>query len=127
VAVQGKRILVVDDAPAVRRSLRKILEGRGHQVVEAADGEQALARMVLFGPDLVVLDVMMPGKSGLQVSAAIKCRPEYRRLPIVLLSGGARGTEEELKARSFADAFVAKPCKARDLLEVIDRLLGDRA
>jgi CheY-like chemotaxis protein len=69
---------------------------------------------------------MLPGKSGLQVSAAIKSRPEYRRIPIILLSGAAPGSEEELKARSFADAFVAKPCKARDLLGVIDDLLGKR-
>jgi len=121
----ARKILIVDDQNTVRQALRKVLQHEGYEVLEASNADQALSQTVLHTPDLIVLDIMMPGKSGLQVSAAIKSRAEYKKVPIVLLSAmGAKGGEQELKAQSFADAFLSKPCKARDILAVIDRLFG---
>jgi CheY-like chemotaxis protein len=123
-----RKILIVDDQPAVRKALRTVLQHQGYEVVEAADADQALSLTVIHKPDLIVLDIMLPGKSGLQVSAAIKSKAEYRGIPIVLLSAGRSGVDsQEWKAQSFADAFLAKPCKARDILAVIERFLGSPA
>ena len=123
-----KKILVVDDTASIRRAIRSILEGRGFEVFEACDGDDALAKMLLHRPDLLILDVMMPGRSGLEVAATLKSRAEYKATPILLLTGvptsGGKG-EEYWKGRSFADDFLAKPCKASQLLEKVGRLLGE--
>jgi CheY-like chemotaxis protein len=122
-----KKILVVDDTASVRRALRTILEGRGFQVFEACDGDDALAKTLVHQPDLLILDVMMPGRSGLEVAATLKSRAEYKAIPILLLTGvptaGGKG-EEYWKGQSFADDFLSKPCKGRQLLEKVGRLLG---
>ena len=124
----SRKILIVDDQASVRRALRTVLEHQGYDVVEAADADQALSLTVIHKPILIVLDIMLPGKSGLQVSAAIKSRAEYKGIPIILLSAVGSGVDsQEWKAQSFADAFVAKPCKARDILAVIQRFLGTPA
>jgi CheY-like chemotaxis protein len=121
----AKKILIVDDQATVRRTLRTVLEHQGYDIIEAVNADQALSQTVIYKPDLIVLDIMLPGKSGLQVSAAIKSKSEYKGIPIVLLSAVGSGTDsQEWKAQSFADAFLAKPCKARDILEVIQRFLG---
>ena len=122
-----KLILVVDDTASIRRAIRSILETRGFEVFEACDGDDALAKTVVRRPDLVILDVIMPGRSGLEVAAVLKSRAEYKGIPILLLTGvstaGGKG-EDYWKGRSFADDFLAKPCKARQLLEKVERLLG---
>jgi CheY-like chemotaxis protein len=126
-SIGKKKILVVDDTASVRRAIRGILEGRGFEVFEAIDGDDALAKTKLHRPDLLILDVMMPGRSGLEVAATLKSRAEYQSIPILLLTGvptsGGKG-EDYWKGRSFADDFLAKPCKGRDLLEKVGRLLG---
>ena len=124
----SRKILIVDDQSSVRRALRTVLEHQGYDVVEAADADQALSLTVIHKPILIILDIMLPGKSGFQVSAAIKSRAEYKGIPIILLSAVGSGVDsQEWKAQSFADAFLAKPCKARDILAVVQRFLGTPA
>jgi CheY-like chemotaxis protein len=122
-----KKVLLADDTSSTRRSIRKILEGRGYEVFEAVDGDDALAKTVLHHPDLIILDVMMPVRSGLEVAASLKSRKEYKTIPILLFTGvpltNGKGAEH-WKKQSFADDFIAKPCKGRDLLVKIERLLG---
>jgi CheY-like chemotaxis protein len=122
-----KKVLLADDTSGTRRSIRKILEERGYEVFEAVDGDDALAKTVLHQPDLIILDIMMPVRSGLEVAASLKSRKEYKTIPILLFTGvpltDGKG-EEHWKKQSFADDFIAKPCKGRDLLQKIERLLG---
>jgi len=125
-AAAKKKILLVDDTAVIRRSIRSLLERGGYEVFEAVDGDDGLAKTVLHGPDLIVLDVMMPTRSGLEVAASLKSRSEYKNIPILLFTGvpltAAKGKEHWLK-QSFADDFLAKPCKFRDLLGKIEALL----
>jgi len=122
-----KMILLADDSASTRRALRAILERRGFGVVEARNGDEALQKAVIHRPDLIILDVMMPGRSGLEVAASLKSRDEYQAIPILLFSGvptsGGKG-EEYWKGQSFADDFLSKPCKARELLGKVERLLA---
>jgi DNA-binding response OmpR family regulator len=121
-----KKILLVDDTASIRRSIRILLERGGYEVFEAVDGDDGLAKTVLHVPDLIVLDVMMPTRSGLVVAASLKSRPEYKSIPILLFTGvpitETKGREYWLK-QSFADDFLAKPCKFRDLIGKIETLL----
>lgn len=107
-----KRILVVDDDPWVRKLVRGYLERAGFAVTVASDGLEALAEITVHPPDLVVLDLMLPGMDGLDVARLIRSRSA---VPIIMLT--ARTTEDDrvLGLELGADDYVTKPFSAREL------------
>ena len=111
----SRRILVVDDEPAITKLLRRVLEGEGHEVVVAADGQAALDRLSERRPDLVILDLDMPRLGGFEVCRRLKAAPETRLLPVLVLTGtGAAGTR--LRAWGLgADEFLTKPFQALEV------------
>jgi DNA-binding response OmpR family regulator len=119
-----QRILVADDSAHARGILVFLLRSRGYEVLESEDGERALARARSERPDLVILDAMMPGRSGFEVCAALRADPALRGLPVVLLT--AMGPDAaDLGARAGADECVFKPFRVQDLLARIEaRLAG---
>ncbi|HEX9939740.1 MAG TPA: response regulator [Longimicrobium sp.] len=120
-------ILVVDDNPDNVEILRAFLESRGYAVAQAPDGRTALARMEQVRPELVLLDVMMPGMDGWQVCRTIKAHPEYggnTRVVMVTAKGAFEDKFEGL--RSGADDYVVKPVDFKDLLEKVERNLAAR-
>ncbi len=116
----GERILVVDDEPRYLRLVRFNLEAGGYHVVCAATGEEALAALAQRVPDLVILDIMLPGQDGFQVCARIR---EVSTVPIIMLT--ARGAEEDkVKGlRLGADDYVVKPFSAQELLARVEAVL----
>ena len=119
-----KRILVVDDQPDIRELVRMTLEIDGHEVHEAGDGPSALQAARRLAPDLVLLDVMMPGgMDGLTVCRSLRSSPAHRRTRVVMLS--ARGQKEDIEAgrAAGADAYLAKPFSPRQVLDLVSRLL----
>jgi len=124
-ALQTKgRILIVDDDPLVLR-LTSILFGRaGHEVHVAADGFEGLAKVDEVKPDLVILDIMMPGLSGLEVRQRLRANPATARLPILLLSAAEMtGFEETGDSRAGADGFIRKTASAEELVARADSML----
>jgi DNA-binding response OmpR family regulator len=120
-------ILVVDDNPDNVEILRAFLESRGYAVAQAPDGRTALARMEQVRPELVLLDVMMPGMDGWQVCRTIKNHPEFggsTRVVMVTAKGAFEDKFEGL--RSGADDYVVKPVDFKDLLEKVERNLAAR-
>lgn len=120
-----KKILVVDDQADIRKLIRMTLEFEAFEIHEAADGQAALQQVQSLRPDLVLLDVMMPGAlDGFEVCRAIKTDPAHRGTPVVLLS--ARGRAEDLEAgqRCGADQYLVKPFGPLQLLEIIQRITG---
>jgi two-component system alkaline phosphatase synthesis response regulator PhoP len=118
--VRGVRILVVDDDDNVRRLVSAYLEREGYQVIEAADGAAALRAVEVSAPDLVVLDLMLPGTGGLQVARRISAA---RELPILMLT--ARGDEDDV-LRGFeagADDYLIKPFSPRVLVARVRAIL----
>jgi DNA-binding response OmpR family regulator len=115
------RIVVVEDEPAIRRGVADALRASGYDVVEAADGERGLAEATRLGVDLVLLDLLLPRRDGLDVLAEVrKLRPT---LPIIILT--ARGTEDD-RVRGLkmgADDYVVKPFSARELLARAEAVL----
>jgi len=118
--MSGPRILVVDDEPAIRRTLRANLAARGYNVVAVETGEEGLTNAATHQPDLVILDLMLPGLSGLDVCRELRARSA---VPILVLS--ARG-EERAKVRALdlgADDYLTKPFGMDELLARVRALL----
>ena len=117
------RILLVDDDPALRTLLRTTYEVAHVAVVEAKDAVAARREIRTARPDVIVLDVNMPGTTGLELCAELKAAPATRDIPIVLLTG-AEGRMEAAAKKAGADAFVLKPFSPLELLAVAERLAG---
>jgi two-component system alkaline phosphatase synthesis response regulator PhoP len=121
--VDRKRILVVDDEIYIVHILEFSLSMEGYEVVTASDGEEALAKIEQETPDLVVLDIMMPGMDGYEVCRAIRAEEETRELPVILLSAKGRSIDQEAGMAVGADDYMVKPFSPRKLLGRIRDLL----
>jgi cyclic di-GMP phosphodiesterase len=117
------RILLVDDDPALRTLLRTTFEVADVEVVEAESADAARRKMRVGRPDVIVLDVNMPGMTGLEFCAELKAAPETKEIPIILLTGSEGGTSAAAK-RAGAEGFVRKPFSPLELLAVAERLAG---
>ena len=119
----GKTILVVDDSPTIRLAVSETLSGAGHVVVEAPDGEEALALLDGRKIHLIVSDVNMPKMDGLAFAKATKALPAYRFVPIIMLT---TVVDEEMKLRGRrigVHAWVVKPFQEQMLLDAVSMLL----
>jgi response regulator RpfG family c-di-GMP phosphodiesterase len=117
------RILLVDDDPALRTLLRTTFEVADVDVVEADGADAARRRIRASRPDVIVLDVNMPGTTGLELCEELKADPATSDIPVILLTGSSGGTTAAAK-RVGADAFVRKPFSPLELLAVAERLAG---
>jgi response regulator RpfG family c-di-GMP phosphodiesterase len=117
------RILLVDDDPALRMLLRTTFEVADVDVVEAEDAAAARREIRRAKPSVIVLDVNMPVTSGLELCRELKDDPDWREIPVVLLTGSEGGTHAAAK-QAGADAFVRKPFSPLELLSVAERLAG---
>jgi response regulator RpfG family c-di-GMP phosphodiesterase len=117
------RILLVDDDPALRTLLKTTFEVADVAVVEAEDAQAARLKIEKSRPDVIVLDVNMPGTTGLELCAELKAAPATRDIPIVLLTGADEGNVATAK-KAGADSFVRKPFSPLELLSVAERLAG---
>jgi CheY-like chemotaxis protein len=119
-------ILVVDDNLDNIEILRALLESRGYLVAEARDGQTALAKLEEVRPDLVLLDVMMPGMDGWQVCRTIKNHPEFGDTRVVMVTAKG-GFEDKFEGmRAGADDYVVKPIDLKELTDKVSRNLAAR-
>jgi CheY-like chemotaxis protein len=118
------RILVVDDDPTILRLLQVNLEMEGHEVLPAEDGFEALATLRAQRPEVVLLDVMMPGLDGWQVCERIRADEDaaIASVPVVFLSARAQESDLARGAEVGADAYVTKPFDPLALVELVERL-----
>lgn len=113
-------ILVVDDASDIRDVLARLLRLAGYKSLTAEGGEAALASVAAEGPDLIVLDLMMPDMSGLEVLRRLRADPRYSRLPVVMFTAvGDRAVAEEARRLGVSDIIVKGGMGARELLDRI--------
>ncbi|HUH06620.1 MAG TPA: response regulator [Egibacteraceae bacterium] len=120
------RVMAVDDDHVIRGLLEVNLEMEGHDVVTAVDGRDALEKVRVNPPDLLLLDVMMPNMNGWQVAEALKADPSTRDIPIVFLSARAMDTDLRKGEELGVSAYVTKPFDPIDLMELVSRLLEGR-
>ncbi|HJQ65966.1 MAG TPA: response regulator, partial [Gemmatimonadales bacterium] len=122
----ARRVLLVDDEDSLRKVLKDLLEREGYEVAEARDGVQALDQVDRVGPDVVVLDLNLPGLDGYGVLSQLRSRPATADLPVIVLT--AKGDEDN-EVRVFelgADDFLQKPFRARALSARLEAVLGRR-
>ena len=123
----AKKVLIADDETNIVISLEFLMQQSGYEVRVARNGDEALAAVEAFEPDLVLLDVMMPRRNGYEVLQAIRANPARRATRIVLLTAKGRDVDVEKGLGLGADAYVTKPFATRDLVARVKSLLGDAA
>jgi CheY-like chemotaxis protein len=121
------KILLVDDEPEMRFITRRMLEKAGYTVIEASNGEECLAKLEEELPDLILLDVMMPGDDGWVVCRRIKAQERTKSIPVVMFT--VRTADEDMgeSDRAGAEAHINKPFERDELLRILDSILGERA
>jgi len=115
-----KTVLVVDDEPVLRTIVREILHEEGYAVIEAADGRVMLEIIARERPDLVLMDVMMPGVDGREAYRQLRARREHQDIPVVMMSAAvpSHGLDPSIAG------FMAKPFDLTQLIDLVVRLIG---
>jgi len=119
----NKTILVVEDQEDNRQILRDLLASSGFLMIEAHDGEQALAMARSQRPDLILMDIQLPVVDGYEATRSIKRDPELKHIPVIAVTSYALSGDEERAREAGCDAYVAKPYSTRHLLAKIGQFL----
>jgi CheY-like chemotaxis protein len=121
---EGKRVLIVDDEVSLRVLVRANLEADGLEVEEAVDGIEAMNMLHRSSPDLILLDIMMPGKDGIEVLEELAADEELKKIPVILLT--AKGEQEDLErgAALGARGHITKPFDPEQMVRTVKAALG---
>jgi DNA-binding response OmpR family regulator len=123
---EGRLLLVADDDEDILQLLSFRLERAGYEIVQAGNGEDALRLALELRPALAILDVMMPGLTGYEVTRELRRNEDTRGMPIILVTAKAQTTDVAQGMAAGADDYVTKPFDAGDLTERVERLLRPR-
>ena len=118
-AMAIRKILIVDDSPTERHVLNDMLTKAGYEVVASDNGEDAILKAKSLKPDLILMDVVMPGLNGFQATRAISRDPETRTIPIILCTSKSQETDKIWGMRQGARDYIVKPVNRDELLEKI--------
>jgi DNA-binding response OmpR family regulator len=119
----AKRILVVDDEIRVLAVLEKRLSSAGYEVVTAAEGYDGLKKARSVGPDLIILDLIMPNLNGYQICAMLKRDGDYKHIPILMLTARSQEKDIEEGMKMGADAYLTKPFSLAEMRTTVRSLL----
>jgi twitching motility two-component system response regulator PilH len=125
-SLEGLKVLVVDDSATVLAILKKMLAQNGCEVVEALDAETGLELAFADPPDLILLDIVLPGMSGFVALRLMRKNPQTRDVPVIMISGNKQATEEYYVQRIGADDFMTKPFTRAELFERVQRVFAAR-
>jgi DNA-binding response OmpR family regulator len=117
----SRKILLIDDEPEFVEMMQLRLEANNYKVTTAGDGEEGLKKALTLKPDLVLLDIMMPGVDGIEVLRTLRKHPEMRMVPVIMLT--ARGETKSIFRAQDAGAteYVIKPCETAELLRLVKK------
>lgn len=117
------KILVIDDEVELTELIKFRLESHGYQVVVANDGLTGLAKAREEAPDLIILDVMLPGMDGYKICRLLKFDERYRQIPIIMFTARVESEEPKISLQMGADAYLAKPFEPTIFLQKVEELL----
>ncbi|EAR50212.1 response regulator [Oceanicola granulosus HTCC2516] len=120
----AKRVLLIEDEPNIIEAICFILSRDGWTVHTHADGTTALERLAAYPPDVVILDVMLPGRSGYDILQDVRHSPQLRHLPVLMLTARGQAKDRELAERLGVDHFMTKPFSNAEVLERVRALAG---
>ena len=121
----AKEILIVDDEPSIVIPIQFLMEQQGYSVIVAENGEDALDIIHKYKPDLVLLDIMLPGIDGYEVCEIVRLNPKYRHIKIIFLTAKGREVEIAKGMALGADAYITKPFSNAEVVEKVKELLVD--
>jgi len=119
----AKRILVVEDDTDNRRIVVKVLTLEGYEILEATDGRSAIEIALGEHPDLIIMDLAMPGLDGWEASRRLKADPRSADIPIIALTAFAMRGDEERARKAGCDGYLAKPCRPHTIREVVRQFI----
>jgi CheY-like chemotaxis protein len=117
-------VLVCDDEPVLRMLVRATLDQGDYTVIEACDGDEALACTRASRPDLILLDMMMPGRSGSDVLRQLRADPATAETPVIMLTARAQASDREAMNRAGASHYLTKPFSPVGLAALVEEVLG---
>jgi two-component system, OmpR family, phosphate regulon response regulator PhoB len=120
----GARILVVEDSAAIRRLIEICLRGDDLEIITREDGPSGLEAVTTESPDLVVLDIALPGMDGWRVLDAIRSKPETRDIPVLVLTAYGEGDTRRRRDQGGADSYIAKPFEPPEFREKVYELIA---
>ena len=122
----AQRILVVDDTPANIKLLGDLLSVKGYRVCTATNGEEGLAQVAKEKPDLVLMDIQLPGINGIEAFKQIRGNAATKGIPVVALTASVTPTDRSAITAAGFDAFLGKPINLKEFLDTVKRLLESR-
>lgn len=124
-AREGTRVLIIDDSKTIVTVLKKFLRSAGYDTFEALDAEDGLVQLQKHNPQLIFLDIMLPGMNGFAALRAIRRDPHTRDIPVIMMSGNEQAMEQFFGSRIGADDFMKKPFSRHEVFFRIERLLDE--
>ena len=124
-AREGTRVLIIDDSKTVVTAIKKLLRSVGYETLEAFDAETGLGMIHEHSPELIFLDIMLPGMNGFTALRTIRRDPLTRDIPVIMMSGNEQAMEQFYGSRIGADDFMKKPFSRDELFFRIEQLLDD--
>jgi len=118
-----KKILIVEDNPKNMRLIKMVLGNKGYSLLEATDGEEALAIAIEGRPDLIIMDIQLPKMDGLEVTRRLRQTPGFSQVPIIALTASAMEGDRDKIIGAGCDAYVSKPVDTRKLPELVAEML----
>lgn len=123
----GRRVLLIEDEPNIIEAISFILSRDGWTVHTHEDGETAMDKVRATPPDLIILDVMLPGRSGFDILRDIRAEPDFVNLPVMMLTARGQVKDRELALRLGANHFMTKPFSNQDVKDYVRKLMDETA
>ena len=120
----SKRVLIIEDEPNIIEAISFILSRDGWHVDSHSNGHDAVSVVRARAPDLVILDVMLPGRSGYEILPDLRAQPETQDLPVLMLTARGQARDRELAERAGASRFMTKPFSNADVIEALNALVA---
>ncbi|MBB5722863.1 DNA-binding response OmpR family regulator [Loktanella ponticola] len=121
----GRRVLLIEDEPNIIEAISFILSRDGWTVHTHEDGTTAMDKVRATPPDLIILDVMLPGRSGFDILRDIRAEPDFARLPVMMLTARGQAKDRDLALRLGANHFMTKPFSNQDVKDYVRKLMEE--